>query len=224
MATLDELDVAWLARRLYVGVSGPSAVGKGVIVRGVLERIPALRRVRMVTDRPPRTGEVPGEQFDHVSSATLREADEAGRLAAIDSPYALASYAVTHEALAAIGEGEAGILECDYEHIRQIARRYPIVSILVLAPSLDVSRRRLEARCEHSADEVRQRLYRTRYLLTSADRYDHICLNDVVAEAIDFVAQVVTVEIARLERDRLLGLAASQSADAVRYETLSRRA
>ncbi|HEU4356153.1 MAG TPA: guanylate kinase, partial [Actinomycetota bacterium] len=48
-------------------VAGPSGVGKGTIVRGVLERVPRLRRSVSATTRPSRPSERDGVEYVFVS-------------------------------------------------------------------------------------------------------------------------------------------------------------
>ena len=44
-------------------ITGPSGVGKGTLIRGLLERVPALELSVSATTRAPRPGEIDGEAY-----------------------------------------------------------------------------------------------------------------------------------------------------------------
>jgi guanylate kinase len=49
-------------------VTGPSGVGKGTLIKGLLERVPGLELAVSATTRPPRSGEVNGRDYHFLSS------------------------------------------------------------------------------------------------------------------------------------------------------------
>ena len=50
-------------------VSGPSGAGKGTLIRGVLEQVPALAVAVSCTTRAKRPGEIDGREYHFMSRA-----------------------------------------------------------------------------------------------------------------------------------------------------------
>src|SRR5213076_2401425 len=48
-------------------ITGPSGVGKGTLIRGLLERVPGLELAVSATTRPPRPGERDGVDYHFLS-------------------------------------------------------------------------------------------------------------------------------------------------------------
>lgn len=201
---------------MFFGISGPSGVGKGSVVRRVLDATPHLRRVRMLTDRPSRGDEMDEAQFEFLSAAELSDLDRRGRLAAVNATYGLFRYAVSHEAVAAVGPGEAGIAELDNAKIRQFSQHYPTVGILLLAPSLAENRRRLTGRGALSAGELHQRLHSAHRVLSAAGDYDYICVNRDLDVTAALVCGIVAAELAKRALPSGVDLALRQAEEAAR--------
>src|SRR4051794_41863369 len=50
-------------------ITGPSGVGKGTLIKGLLERVPGLELAVSATTRKPREGEVNGVDYHFLSEA-----------------------------------------------------------------------------------------------------------------------------------------------------------
>jgi guanylate kinase len=55
--------------RVFV-ITGPSGVGKGTLIRGLMERLPRLELSVSATTRAPRPGEENGVDYHFLSSET----------------------------------------------------------------------------------------------------------------------------------------------------------
>jgi guanylate kinase len=127
---------------MIIVVSGPGGVGKGTVVRRLLDGDPNLWLSRSWTTRPPRPGEpadayefVTREQFEQRISAKgfLEHAEFLGDLYGTPVPDDV--------------EGIDLLLEIDVQGAAQVATRHPdALLILLVAPSEDIQRQRLEAR------------------------------------------------------------------------------
>ena len=116
-------------------VSGPTAVGKGTVVKRLSHEHPEIFVSVSVTTRPPRPSEIDGVHYHFVS------ADEFDSLIAED---ALLEWAVVHgvhrygtprtPVLHAIAEGRPALLELDLQGARQVRARWPDARFVFLAP------------------------------------------------------------------------------------------
>ena len=65
------------SRPVFV-VTGPSGAGKGTLIKGLVERIPALEVAVSATTRPQRPGEVDGREYWFLSDEEFERRVQAG--------------------------------------------------------------------------------------------------------------------------------------------------
>src|SRR3954447_20409287 len=63
--------------RVFV-ITGPSGVGKGTLIRSLIQQVPELEVSVSATTRPPRPGEVDGVDYHFLSEAEFEERLAAG--------------------------------------------------------------------------------------------------------------------------------------------------
>lgn len=165
-------------------IAGPTAVGKGTVVRYILEHNPEILLSVSVTTRKPRVGEIDGVHYYFVSNERFDQ------MIADDE---LLEYAVVHqtnrygtprrpvdEALAA---GKQMILEIDIQGAQQVKESMPEANLIFIAPpSLEELNRRLLGRGTESAEEIAIRLETAAVEMGSQGLFDHVVINDEVAE------------------------------------------
>lgn len=182
-----------MPRGTLIVVAGPSGVGKGTVVKRLLERDP-LRLVASVsaTTRAPRPGETDGVDYLFVSDETFdrmiadRELLEWARIVGHRSG---TPARFVEERLA---DGNDVVLEIDVEGARQVRSRVPGAVLVFLAPpSFDELERRLRGRATEAEEDVAQRLEVARDELDSRDEFDHVVVNDDVDRATDVVAAII---------------------------------
>ena len=59
-------------------ITGPSGVGKGTLIKGLLERVPGLQLAVSATTRKPRAGEVNGVDYHFLSAEDFERRVAAG--------------------------------------------------------------------------------------------------------------------------------------------------
>ncbi len=194
--------------RVFV-ITGPSGVGKGTLIRGLMERLPELRLSVSATTRRPRPGERDGvdyyfltpEEFDrHVRDGDFVEhAEYAGR-----------SYGTLHSELestpgeqGAEAAGGAGqdpqrpvVLEIEVQGARQVRQSVPdAVQVFIAPPSLEALRTRLIGRGTDGSEEVERRLLVAEQELTAQPEFGHVVVNDRLDEALDRLCAIVEEEL-----------------------------
>ncbi len=183
--------------RLVV-ISGPSGVGKGTIVRQVLETVDRAVVSVSVTTRAPRPGERDGVDYRFVSVETFKRMIEDGALlewAEVHGHYYGTDAAAVDAALAA---GRIVILEIDVQGGLQVARRRPSARlILITAPNDAELRRRLTDRGTDAPDAIERRLAKAHQEIRMArdsGRYNHEVINDDLYEAVCQVVELIRQE------------------------------
>ncbi len=172
-------------------VSGPSGVGKGTVIAGLLARRPEAWLSVSTTTRAPRPGERDGvayffvdrSEFENmaVNGGFLEWAQYAGNF------YGTA-VAPVQQRLAA---GRPVVLEIDLDGARQVRAAHPEALFVFLAPpDADELRRRLAGRGTESAEAAERRLERAREELAAADEFDHVVVNAEVTAAVDELLQL----------------------------------
>ena len=174
-------------------VSGPTAVGKGTVVKRLSQEHPEIFVSASVTTRPPRPGEIDGVHYHFVS------ADEFDALIAED---ALLEWAMVHgvhrygtpriPVLHAIAEGRPALLEIDLQGARQVRARWPDARFVFLAPpSWEELVRRLVGRGTESAVQRERRLETAQAEMAAQAEFDFVVVNGEIGQAVkDLVALV----------------------------------
>ena len=181
--------------RVFV-ITGPSGVGKGTLIRGLMERLGALELSVSATTRPPRPGEhdgvdyhfLTGEQFEQrVADGDFVEyADYAGR-----------RYGTLRSELQErVDAGVPVVLEIEVQGARQVRAAMPeAVQVFIAPPSLEALRTRLIGRGTDDANEVERRLRVAEQELNAQPEFAHVVVNDRLDEALDRLVAVVAGEL-----------------------------
>jgi guanylate kinase len=174
-------------------VTGPSGVGKGTLIRRLLERRPDYRLSVSATTRSPREGEVDGRDYHFLSEQEFER-----RLAAGDFlEHAL--YAGNHYGtLKAEVDRTPGnlVLEIEVEGARQVRQALPEATQVFIAPPSDETlRQRLEGRMTDAPEVIERRLARAKEELAARQEFKRVIVNDDLDRAVEELADLAaTIE------------------------------
>jgi guanylate kinase len=174
-------------------VSGPTAVGKGTLVKRLSQEHPEIFVSISVTTRPPRPGEIDGVHYHFVS------ADEFDALIAED---ALLEWAIVHgvhrygtpraPVLQAVAERRPALLEIDLQGARQVRANWPDARFVFLAPpSWEELVRRLVGRGTESAAQRERRLETARAEMAAQAEFDFVVVNTEIGQAVEDLVALV---------------------------------
>jgi guanylate kinase len=173
-------------------IVGPSGVGKGTVVRKLLERDPSIWLSVSATTRAPRPGEVDGVEYRFVSPEgfdALRDGE--GLLEAFEvfgHSYGTPRASV-EEHLAA---GQDVLLEIAVQGALAIRGQFPdSLLVFVRPPSREEQRRRLVERGVDDRAEIERRLAAAATEEAHAGDFDAVVVNDDVDAAVDEVAGIL---------------------------------
>lgn len=177
-------------------ITGPSGVGKGTLIRGLMDRVEGLELSISATTRRPRPGEVDGVDYHFL---TREEFDR--RVAAGDfvehADYAGRSYGTLRSELEdRVNAGIPVVLEIEVQGARQVRAAMPAaVQVFIAPPSLDDLRKRLTARGTDDAEEVERRLAVAEQELAAQPEFGHVVVNDDLNSALQALTQIVISEL-----------------------------
>jgi guanylate kinase len=185
-----------VSARVFV-ITGPSGVGKGTLIRGLMERLRQLELSVSATTRPPRPGEHDGvdyhfltpEEFDRRVGAGdfVEHADYAGR-----------RYGTLRSELERrLADGVPVVLEIEVQGARQVRKAMPeAVQVFIAPPSLAALRTRLVGRGTDDSVEVERRLAVAEGELAAQPEFAHVVVNDRLEDALARLTEIVAGELA----------------------------
>lgn len=174
-------------------ISGPTAVGKGTVVREILNRHPEILVSVSVTTRPPRPGEVDGVHYIFVDDATFDSMIQENQLLEYATVHQTHRYGTPRGPVeAAIANNKEIILEIDVQGARQVKKSLPGANLIFIAPpSEEELRRRLEMRGTESAEQIAIRLETAKHEMAATSEFDHVVINHEVAQAAEEVLELM---------------------------------
>jgi guanylate kinase len=179
-------------------ITGPSGVGKGTVIRGLMERIPELELSVSATTRSPRPGERDGVDYHFLGPAEFERRLEAGEFVE-HADYAGRRYGTLRSELEQrLRVGVPVVLEIEVQGARQVRAAMPqSVQVFIAPPSLAALRTRLIGRGTDDADEVERRLRVAEGELAARSEFSHVVVNDRLEDAIEQLTAIVVGELER---------------------------
>ena len=187
-------------------ISGPSGVGKGSVLRVLLEKRNHIYVSVSATTRPQRPGEEDGVHYHFLDVETFRQ-----RIARDEfleyAEYVGNFYGTPKEFVdTAMEAGRDVILEIDVQGALQVAAKRPeAILIFIAPPSWEELERRLVGRGTEDMEKVRSRLARGKEEFSAAKDFDYLVINDTVDHAVEELQAIMLAEHCRpVERTALI--------------------
>ncbi|MFZ2049545.1 MAG: guanylate kinase [Solirubrobacteraceae bacterium] len=169
--------------RVFV-ITGPSGVGKGTLISGLMQQLPQLELSVSATTRAPRPGEQNGVQYHFLSN------EDFDRLEADSGFVEHANYAgrrygtLRSELERRVSDGVPIVLEIEVQGARQVRAAMPdALQVFIAPPSLPVLRERLVGRGTDDPQEVARRLAVAEEELAAQSEFAHVIVNDDLHQA-----------------------------------------
>jgi len=158
-------------------------VGKGTLIKGLLERVPGLQLAVSATTRAPREGEVNGVDYHFLDAEDFDRRVALGEFVE-HAEYAGNRYGTLKSELNRPARGI--VLEIDVQGARQVRETLPeAVLIFIEPPSFEDLERRLAGRASDRPDQIERRLAAAREELAAAGEFDHRVVNDELERALE---------------------------------------
>jgi guanylate kinase len=184
-----------MAAKVFV-ITGPSGVGKGTLIRELLQRLPDLELSISATTRAPREGEVNGRDYHFLSPEEFEE-----RMRREDfleyATYSGNSYGTLRtEVERRLSAGHSVVLEIEVQGARQVrAAMRESIQVFIAPPDPAVLRERLDGRGTDSREAIDARLKVAEGEMAAQNEFAHVVVNDDLGRATDELEGIVRTEL-----------------------------
>lgn len=172
-------------------VSGFSGVGKGTVVKALLDKYDDYVLSVSMTTRKPREGEIEGINYYFVSDEQFEEMiNKDGFL-----EYAgyVGHYYGTPKKLVldSLEQGKNVILEIEVQGALQVKEKYPdSIMVFIIPPKASVLRERLAGRGTETEEQINNRLKRAGEESEQMSFYDYLVVNDKVDDCVERLHEI----------------------------------
>jgi guanylate kinase len=179
-------------------ITGPSGVGKGTLIRGLLERMPQLELAVSATTRRPRPGERDGVDYHFLTSGDFEQRVRDGAFVE-HATYSGNRYGTLRSELdRKLAAGAPVVLEIEVQGARQVRKTMPeAVQVFIAPPSLEALRARLVGRGTDDAEQVEERLRTAERELEAQPEFAHVVVNDRLEQATQELIAIVQAALGR---------------------------
>ena len=173
-------------------ITGPSGVGKGTVVKELLDRNKDIWLSISATTRNPRMGEKDGENYYFISDERFKDMIDKKEFlewAQFAGNYYGTPLSTVNEK---IEKGFVVLLEIEVEGAKQIKEKFPeALSIFLLPPSKAELEKRIRNRGTEKEEAINRRLSRANYEIASSCEFDFVLTNHDVDETVKEVFKII---------------------------------
>jgi len=179
-------------------ISGPSGVGKGSLLKMLLDRYPEFLLSVSATTRKPRLGEIDGINYFFISKEKFQESVKKGEF--LEWAQFADNYYGTFKSTVekALLEGKNVALEIEVQGAMQIKEKMPdAVLIFISPPSLEELESRLTGRNTEDEEVIRKRLSIVESEFAKRHYFDYEVINDNLDHALEKLESIILAEGAK---------------------------
>jgi len=173
-------------------LTGPSGVGKGTVIKEILDKEKNIWLSISATTREPREGEKEGENYYFLKQEKFKEMIEQN-LFLEWAKFAGNYYGTPLSSVnAKIKQGFTVLLEIEVEGAKQIKEKFPnSLSIFLLPPDKAELERRIRNRGTEKDEEIKKRLLRANYEISLSNQFDFALTNNDVDETVNRIIKFI---------------------------------
>ena len=177
-------------KHLLIVLSGPSGVGKGTIVKKLLQKGGFALSVSCTT-RQPRAGEVDGKSYFFIDKERFEQKISRGGFLEYSNHFEN-YYGTPKDFVEKQLEKSDVILEIEVDGALQVKRANPeALLIMILPPSAEELKARLEKRGSENEETIARRISRMQYEISKKNEYDYTVINDDLNSAVGEILNII---------------------------------
>jgi len=177
-------------------LSGPSGVGKGTISKKLAESGNIAISISCTT-RAPREGEQNGKEYFFIGKREFLKMIKNGGFLEYSEHFG--NYYGTPRSFVEDNLKEHDVmLEIDVDGGLSVKKNFPdVILIMVVPPSVEDIKKRLEQRNTESEENILLRMERMDYELGKKDQYNYVVINDDLDRAVEEIRNILKTEKSR---------------------------
>jgi len=173
-------------------ITGPSGVGKGTVVKEILDKEQDIWLSISATTRNPRIGEKDGENYYFLTDEKFRDMIDKKEFlewAQFAGNYYGTPLSIVNEK---IEKGFIVLLEIEVAGAKQIKNKFPdALSIFLMPPSKEELEKRIRNRGTEKEEAISKRLSRASFEIASSNKFDFVITNHDVDETVSKVLKII---------------------------------
>lgn len=180
--------------KLFV-ISGSSGVGKGTVIKQLLQNDDNIKLSVSTTTRKPREGEVDGIHYFFVTKDEFMKSVDNNEFIEW-AEFSGNCYGTKKEFIKnTFKNGQNVLLEIDTQGALQIKEKMPeAVLIFIAPPSLEELKKRLTGRGTETEEAIQKRLSCVEKEQENSKYYDYTVINDTVENAVSKLKEIFNKE------------------------------
>jgi guanylate kinase len=172
-------------------ISGASGVGKGTVLRGLMEICENLEFSVSATTRPPRPTENHGEHYYFITEKEFHDMIANDSFLEYDN-HAAALYGTPLDQLEEKLSRSNVILDVEPKGAKCVKEKRPDATLIfIMPPSMRELENRLRGRGDTSDEQITMRMERARWEIKQRTWYDHVVVNDKLEDCIADIARII---------------------------------
>ena len=183
-------------------VSGFSGVGKGTVMKSLLDRYEGYALSISATTRAPRPGEQHGVEYFFITKEAFEELIASDGL--VEYAQYCDNYYGTPRAFVEqqLSEGKDLILEIEIQGAMKVRRIFPDATLVfVMPPDTEALMQRLRGRGTESREVIDQRIRRAAREAEGIEDYDYILINDEIDHCADELHNLIRARKMRTDQN-----------------------
>ena len=182
-------------------ISGPSGVGKGTLVKLLMEEDENLALSISRTTRDPREGEKDGVAYFFMTKKEFQKYIDENDFLEWNEHFSN-FYGTPKSFVMQHLQDKSVILEIEVDgamKVKEAVKEFGItpVLIMIVPPDEEELFKRLAKRASESEEQVEKRIERAKYELSKKHLYDYTVVNDVLDEAKKELQTIIKTEISK---------------------------
>lgn len=172
-------------------ISGASGVGKGTVLKRMMEKRPEMSFSVSATTRAPRPGEVDGKDYYFVTREQFEQMIAEQQFLEYDA-HAANYYGTPRAQMEQKRANGHVLLDIEPNGAKKVKESAPeAILIFILPPSMEELERRLRGRGDTPEDQILMRMERAKWEIEQRSWYDHVVVNDDVERCADEILSII---------------------------------